>query len=362
MNLKSRWTAAAVVGVAVLSAAPAAHAQGVTNPAEHPVPVTVTIDGQTFTDGRDTLPGYDDEACTPIPGVQYDFAQGEILYYDSDGNLLKTAKWSEWARISSYQTWVSQQKTPTPTPAATVAPSTTATSTPAPSSGGTSNAAATAPSTQSATPQTQTTRSAATTKSPTTKTQTTKTQSTKTTSTAKSQSTKRSSSTGSSATTTASSTTAPSTSTASTKGSSNATSGASTGAGAGATPGATAASTPSSDASTSTAVGAAPPDPGSVDPAATGTPETTAGTVPGDPNVVTPAGTAAATGSGVVAGTASVVNDAAAPTYKLVADGVTGAPSRLAGVGILVALVALGFFCLAFGEVRQQLFGRRRRA
>ena len=29
-------------------------------------------------------------------------------------------------------------------------------------------------------------------------------------------------------------------------------------------------------------------------------------------------------------------------------------------VGILVALVALGFFCLAFGEVRQQLFGRRR--
>ncbi len=36
--------------------------------------ITVTIDGQTYHDGLDTLPGYDDEACTPIPNVQYDFA------------------------------------------------------------------------------------------------------------------------------------------------------------------------------------------------------------------------------------------------------------------------------------------------
>ena len=52
-----------------------AHAQGITNPAEHPAPITVTIDGQTYHDGLDTLPGYDDEACTPIPNVQYDFAE-----------------------------------------------------------------------------------------------------------------------------------------------------------------------------------------------------------------------------------------------------------------------------------------------
>ena len=80
----------------------AAHAQGVTNPAEHPAPITVTIDGQTYHDGLDTLPGYDDEACTPIPNVQYDFADNQIQYYDSDGELIKTAHWTEWARISSY--------------------------------------------------------------------------------------------------------------------------------------------------------------------------------------------------------------------------------------------------------------------
>ena len=33
--------------------------------------------------------------------------------------------------------------------------------------------------------------------------------------------------------------------------------------------------------------------------------------------------------------------------------------TRLAGVGILVALIALGFFTLAFGEIRNHLFGRR---
>ena len=62
-----------------------------------------------YSDGRDTLPGYDDELCTPIPNVQYDFGENQILYYNSEGELLKTARWTEWARISSYQTWLDQQ-------------------------------------------------------------------------------------------------------------------------------------------------------------------------------------------------------------------------------------------------------------
>ena len=60
------------VGAACRRAPP--RCQGVTNPADHPAPITVTIDGQTYHDGLDTLPGYDDYACTPIPNVQYDFA------------------------------------------------------------------------------------------------------------------------------------------------------------------------------------------------------------------------------------------------------------------------------------------------
>lgn len=82
----------------------------ITNPAQHPYYVKVTIDGQTYQDGCDTLPGYDDYACTPIPDVQYDFADNEIFYYDDDGDLLAVAPWTEWSRISSYQTWLAQQQ------------------------------------------------------------------------------------------------------------------------------------------------------------------------------------------------------------------------------------------------------------
>jgi hypothetical protein len=112
--------AGAVLG-AWLGAASAAHAQAVTNPAEHPAPITVTVDGQKYHDGLDTLPGYDDQECTPIPGVQYDFTQNEIQYYDSSGELLETAHWTEWSRISSYETWKQQQNAGTPTRTATPA-------------------------------------------------------------------------------------------------------------------------------------------------------------------------------------------------------------------------------------------------
>ena len=94
----------------------AAHAQGVTNPAHHPAPVTVTIDGQTYHDGLDTLPGYDDEACTPIPNVQYDFASDQIQYYGSDGDAAQDRAWTEWSRISSYDDLEGAAASRTPTP------------------------------------------------------------------------------------------------------------------------------------------------------------------------------------------------------------------------------------------------------
>jgi hypothetical protein len=103
--------ASAAVAPLIIAAAPgSAIAASITNPAQHPYPITVTIDGQTYHDGEDTLPGYDDYLCTPIPDVVYDFADNEILYYDDQGDLLATAPWTEWSRISSYATWEAQQQ------------------------------------------------------------------------------------------------------------------------------------------------------------------------------------------------------------------------------------------------------------
>ncbi len=118
----SRRVARLILGLATASSslaiATAAFATDVTNPAQNPAPVTITIDGQVYHDGLDTLPGYDDYACTPIPDVQYDFGTNQIHYYDNNGNLLATTHWTEWARISSYQTWLKQHQTTTP-PSAT---------------------------------------------------------------------------------------------------------------------------------------------------------------------------------------------------------------------------------------------------
>ncbi len=108
---RSAAVLAAVWGLALFGVASTAFAGGdITNPAKHPYPVTVKIDGQTYNDGQDTLPGYDDLECTPIPGVQFDFASNQIQYYDGGGDLLATAKWTEWSRISSYDTWLKQQQ------------------------------------------------------------------------------------------------------------------------------------------------------------------------------------------------------------------------------------------------------------
>lgn len=157
-----RWmrsAGAVVLGGALLAVAPAAQATDITNPADHPAPITVTVDGQDYRDGADTLPGYDDYACTPIPNVQYDFAENEIQYYDEQGGLVKTAHWTEWSRISSYETWVEQQRaasspgssTTTNADATPTTPTTTGTATtPSAASPAATAPAATSPTTTSA--------------------------------------------------------------------------------------------------------------------------------------------------------------------------------------------------------------------
>ena len=95
---------AAGVAAVIVSASPAL-ATDITNPADHPFPITVTVYGQTYHDGQDTLPGYDDYACTAIPGVEYDFAHNEIDYPGG-----KSATWTEWDRIPGYDVWLQQQK------------------------------------------------------------------------------------------------------------------------------------------------------------------------------------------------------------------------------------------------------------
>ncbi len=94
-----------------IAPATAAFATDITNPADNPYPITVTVDGQTYHDGQDTLPGYDDYACTVIPGVSYDFAHNKIDYPDG-----QVAPWTEWDRIPGYKVWLKQQQTTHPSP------------------------------------------------------------------------------------------------------------------------------------------------------------------------------------------------------------------------------------------------------
>lgn len=336
-----RRGAGLVLSVAIWSvAASAAHAQGITNPAKNPFPVTVTIDGQTYSDGRDTLPGYDDELCTPIPNVQYDFGENQILYYNGDGELLKTARWTEWSRISSYQTWLDQQNAPTPTPTATATPAPTST---APTGTAETNTAPTssAPTGTSTSP---------TTKSPSAKTRSTKSPKTK------SPSTKNASS---KSPTTKSPSTSPAGNSASpkTQGGSSSTS--------------TSTSTPTSSSPTAqgdTSSGSSPASSPATDtaattaPAADGAPSDAAiTTAVSDPGAAPVSGAAPEPGA---ADASAVASPEATTKFKLASSraGVVGetGDTRLAGAGILAALVAGGFFCLLFGELRLQRFGRRR--
>jgi hypothetical protein len=322
----NRWTrsaaavrvSGAVLGVALFGVPAAAHAQGITNPAQHPAPITVTIDGQTYHDGLDTLPGYDDYACTPIPKVQYDFPDDQIQYYNSDGDLIDTADWTEWSRISSYQTWVDQQQAGSPSSTLTSSPSSTSAPTPSPS---TTSPASTSPATTSPAG----TSPAST--SPATK---------KTSSTTK---------TSSPATKNTSSTPTPSPSSQSAKSSppKEATS---------SHAGKSGTSTVSSTNSSTPAAGAAP--------AVTGAPAGGAVTEAPAASNAPPAGVVTSASSGGTSSPAPVTP--ATTKYKLASarTGVGGGEgdTRLAGAGILAVLAALAGFTFLFGLARRSAFGR----
>jgi hypothetical protein len=130
--------AAAAGALLVLGAlAPAAHAAQVTNPADHPSPITVKgDDGNTYSDGQDTLPGYDDYECTYIPGAWFDFANNRVRYADG-----QSIPWTEWDRATGYKAWLANHtSSPSPTKSSTPTPKASATKS-APSSGTTSSSA-----------------------------------------------------------------------------------------------------------------------------------------------------------------------------------------------------------------------------
>lgn len=107
---------AAALVAAGLTVIPAWSALAVTNPADNPAPITVQgDDGNTYHDGADTLPGYDDEECTYIPGAYFDFAANRVRYADG-----QSIHWTEWDRASGYREWLAaQNETTTPTNTAT---------------------------------------------------------------------------------------------------------------------------------------------------------------------------------------------------------------------------------------------------
>ncbi|MET0929445.1 MAG: hypothetical protein ABWX74_07995 [Aeromicrobium sp.] len=105
-------TTIAAAGLVLASLALAQPAQAITNPADNPRPITVKgDDGKTYTDGEDTLPGYDDEACTYIPGASFDFANNKVRYADG-----QSITWTEWDRATGYKEWKAKQDQPKPAP------------------------------------------------------------------------------------------------------------------------------------------------------------------------------------------------------------------------------------------------------
>lgn len=107
---------AVALGVIVLGAIAISPAQAaVTNPASNPHRIEVLgDDGQTYVDGQDTLPGFDDEACTYIPGAYFDFANNRVHYADG-----QSIPWTEWDRATGYSEWLAKQGQSTPTSTAT---------------------------------------------------------------------------------------------------------------------------------------------------------------------------------------------------------------------------------------------------
>lgn len=93
-------------GLAVLGTlAIAQPAVAITNPADNPQKIVVKgDDGQTYVDGQDTLPGYDDDACTYIPGAWFDFDNNRVHFADG-----QSIPWTEWDRTAGYQEWLKKK-------------------------------------------------------------------------------------------------------------------------------------------------------------------------------------------------------------------------------------------------------------
>jgi len=121
------------VGLALftLAIAPAAYAD-VTNPAVNPHKITVTgDDGNTYVDGQDTLPGYDDYECTYIPGAYFDFDNNRVHYADG-----QSIPWTEWERATGYKEWLAKKNAAAPAAAQPAAGTTTDTNGAAGAGGG----------------------------------------------------------------------------------------------------------------------------------------------------------------------------------------------------------------------------------
>lgn len=120
------------LGLMGLLVASPAHAN-ISNPADNPHKVTVVgDDGNTYVDGQDTLPGFDDIACTYIPGAYFDFDNNKVIYPDG-----QSITWTEWDRATGYKDWQAAKNAAAP--AAAPAPAAAASST------GTSGSGAAAP-------------------------------------------------------------------------------------------------------------------------------------------------------------------------------------------------------------------------
>lgn len=98
----ARVTLLAAPALALVALGLSAPAEAITNPAANPRPITVKgDDGKTYTDGADTLPGFDDEDCTYIPGAWFDFDNNRVRYADG-----QSIPWTEWERATGYKKWL----------------------------------------------------------------------------------------------------------------------------------------------------------------------------------------------------------------------------------------------------------------
>lgn len=105
-RVKTVARASLAAAAMLLLVAPAAHAS-ISNPAAHPKKIVVVIDGVEYTDGQDTLPGYDDYSCGPIPNSWPDY-DANRMYFDTD-NGVKYISWTEWDRLPGYATWLAKK-------------------------------------------------------------------------------------------------------------------------------------------------------------------------------------------------------------------------------------------------------------